>query len=57
MALLWIDGFEQYNDIADLQDAYDSSQPLSITMVTGRNTGGGNNQAVEIDFNNSNLKK
>jgi len=57
VALLWIDGFEQYNTVAQILDVYDSTQSVGVTSQTGRNTGGGNNKCVEIDFNNSTLIK
>jgi hypothetical protein len=56
MALLWIDGFEQYADLNDVIDNYDSSQNAGIVMATGRHAGG-NNRALDIDFNNSNVTR
>lgn len=55
MALLWIDGFEQYANQADITDAYDSLSALAISILTGRNTGAGNNKCVQIDFGNITL--
>ncbi len=57
MALLWIDGFEQYAGQADLLDAYSTASAVAISIVTGRNTGAGNNKALEIDFNGVSLQR
>ena len=56
MALLWIDGFEQYATVADIKDAYDG-QLIAFSVQTGRNTGGGNNRSIEMDFNADQLIK
>ena len=57
MALLWLDGFEQYENIADILDAYVSSVTASTTIETGRNTGAGNNKAMQLGFNTTNMQK
>ena len=55
MALLWLDGFEQYENTADVLDTYTTSQSASTTIETGRNTGAGNNKALQLGFNTTNM--
>ena len=57
MALLWIDGFEQYGVVDDLKDTYAMSVPTFTTLVTGRNTSAGNNQGVQLAFTSATLAR
>ncbi len=50
MALLWIDGFEQYDTNTELFRVYGTNIPNAATSIqTGRNTLAGENRSVEVD--------